>query len=195
MKARWSFQKNNPWTTWRISRSCFIFFRINMKIAIVWSHGTGKSSLLDAIPRPVENKIQEVARKIITEIWILPQDMEKRQKEIFQIKVYEEQREQEKHHVHFVSDRGVYDNLAYVSFVSEPLYKLLLADAKATHRWYDRVFYIPIEFPLVSDWVRFDNVSFQKEVDTRILEIMDLFKVEYRIITWSTENRVRQMGF
>ncbi len=163
-----------------------------MKIAIVWSHSTWKSSLLDASDLWLP-KIQEVARDVM---WIMgkkPQDMKRQELLEFQQMIYDVQIGKEDLNVSFISDRWVYDNLAYAKVVSEELFLNLFAYTAKYHKGYDHVFYLPIEFKLVDDWIRFTDTKFQKQIDKSIIQIMDTLWVEYTTTTWSIEERVSKI--
>jgi len=137
-------------------------------------------------------KLTEVARTVMEEMGKIPQEMNHAEKVFFQTKVYLAQIKAEKEAWEFVSDRWIYDNLAYASFVSEELFDNLMRDAEH-HEGYDKVVYIPIEFPLHADGVRFEDVEFQKQVDSKILEILEVLEIDYDTITWSREERVEKI--
>jgi len=164
-----------------------------MKTAIVGSHSTWKSTLLDAIETTTP-KLKEVAREVIQVFWKSPQEMTHQERVAFQSNVYSNQVLYEKELWEFISDRSIYDNLAYAYHTDKELYKALSAHAKNNHKWYDNVIYIPIEFWLENDWVRFTWDEFQKQVDDTIKMILKEFWVDYKTITWSVDERVQQVN-
>lgn len=121
-----------------------------------------------------------------------PQDMNQNELVAFQTDIYYSQNRAENSQINFIADRGIYDNLAYAYFVSEDLYKTLMTKAQ-THPWYDKVFYTPIEFPLEKDGVRFEDTRFQKQIDKKILEILDTFNIQYEELTGSIDERVQKV--
>lgn len=163
-----------------------------MKIAIVGSHWTWKSTLLEYQQTGLP-KIKEVARDIVRSLWKKPQDMSMKELIDFQTQIYEEQIKQENMHKSFISDRWIYDNLAYAKNVAEPLYDLLSKRAKEHHKWYDYVFYTPIEFELEDDNVRFTDLDFQRHIDESILSILDVFNVDYYNLSGSVDERLETM--
>jgi hypothetical protein len=54
--------------------------------------------------------------------------------EDFQLSIYYKQNEQERDMKDFVADRGIYDNLAYVYFVSKRIYEVLLFRTQQIHQ-------------------------------------------------------------
>ena len=158
-----------------------------MKIGICWSHWTGKSTLFNLIDYP--NKINETARDTI-EILGNPQSMDNDELYAFQKIVLIKQIIKEKEYEKFISDRTVYDILAY----SRKLHNYhSLYDKIKNHQWYDIVFYIPIEFPMEQDWVRFENPKYQKVVDKRVKKLMKDNNIKYITITWTAEERAGQI--
>lgn len=158
-----------------------------MKSVIIGAHGVWKTTLLQAIE--YENKITEIARDLIESIGVAPQNMTKPQQIQFQKNIYREQRKAERELDSFISDRSVYDNLAYAQVLCEDLSQQILESILNTHDWYDNVFYVPIEFELKSDWVRFEEQDFQKTIDETILHIVKLLNIPIIEVKWSLAQR------
>lgn len=156
-----------------------------MKIAISGSHWVGKTTLLENLELENHTKITEIARDLI-DILGNPKNMEPIDKSNFQHNVFMQQLLQEKKAVDFISDRSVYDIIAY----SEWLYCYdFLEKMVNLKKRYDAVFYIPIEFYLENDWVRFEWKEFQKEIDKRIVDLLETFNPDYYTLTWTVEER------
>ena len=58
---------------------------------------------------------------------------------------------------------------------------------------YTHVFYLPIEFPIVPDGLRPLDPDFQKEIDERMVKLLDLHDVKYESLTGSVEERIEQL--
>lgn len=165
-----------------------------MKIALVWAHGTGKTTVLNEMVKmwfDQEKTITEVARKVFATLWKTPDNMNTEELIDAQKMIYAMQLIEESERNEFVSDRGIYDNVAYMSFVSDYYYKRLMSAVKNLHSWYDHTYKTNIEFPLVNDGVRFTNVAFQKAVDERIFDILEFLQVPYTILSGTPKERAK----
>lgn len=163
-----------------------------MRIAISWSHGTGKTTLLDKYDTPLP-KITEMSRDLINFLGQKPQDMSKQEKIQFQERLFDIQKIEEEAYKNFMSDRSVYDVLAYTYYACTETYKKMLVDVIDTHPWYDHVFYTPIEFELQDDGVRYTDLEFQKVIDEKIVQIMQFVGVEYKTLTGGVDERLQTM--
>jgi len=175
------------------SLSCsftYYYFSVMTKLAIVWSHGTWKSTLLKELSLSFSGRIiPEVARDIMWEYWKIPQEMTQNERYNFQRDIYSRQFATEQLYGNFISDRGVYDNLAYAFHTDKHLFNILRDHAKKNHKWYDRTVYIPIEFWLENDGIRFTSDAFQIQIDETIKEIMKDFSVDRLECRWSVLER------
>lgn len=161
-----------------------------MKLAIVWSHGTWKSTLLDQLtPYFSWRIITEIARDIMAEYGKIPQDMTPNERYNFQRDIYNRQFATEELYKNFMSDRGVYDNLAYAFHTDKHLFNILRDHAIKNHKWYDHTIYIPIEFGIEDDGVRFTSDVFQMQIDETIQDILCEFWVDALEVRWSIIER------
>jgi nicotinamide riboside kinase len=97
----------------------------------------------------------------------------------------------------FISDRTVIDVLAYATTMCRPSMTARLKDMAEMHlkdNPYDLVFYIPIEFPLEKDGVRFEDDSYQKIIDLQILKYLKRYKIPYITLTGTLEERLKQIA-
>ena len=58
---------------------------------------------------------------------------------------------------------------------------------------YTHVFYLPIEFPIVPDGLRPLDPDFQKEIDERMVRLLDLHDVKHEPLTGSVEERIERL--
>ena len=159
-----------------------------MKIWITWAHSVWKSTLLEKLEW---NKIREIARDLIKKLWVLPQDMNKEQLNNFQRDLIHKQiKEETLRWDSFIWDRTLIDILAYSKWLD--IYNNLLDTVKSylSEYPYDIIFYIPIEFPLEKDWVRFEDENYQKEIDNNIISILKELNIEYITVSWTVEDRL-----
>lgn len=99
----------------------------------------------------------------------------------------------------FISVSSIIRQTAYAVNNKLPDYVLRLLFAlcqlEAQH-FADFVFYLPIEFPLVGDGVRAEDINYQKTIDKEIQELLNIFYMfypTYCVIKGSVEERVKQI--
>ena len=168
----------------------------DLRIALIGSHGTGKTSIVEELVRITRLPIiEEIARNY---------DMNT--SNIYEYKHYQKQLllEQIKTETSlilskgsFISDRSSIDNMAYF------LLKCKLNATKQELVWYSQIaihnslryshlFYVPIEIPLpTDDEFRFEDEMFQKNIDREINEIISRFGVGVITIRGSLKERVK----
>lgn len=173
-----------------------------MNIVIVWSHWVWKSTVLDSLETDLR-KIPEIAREVIEEWNLRPQDMTYQQRVDFE---WEMMIRQDKFEIEwdFITDRSYFDILAYSkTFMTIEDYNKLESNIKERIKekeyrlwakwWYHYMFYIPVEFPLEDDGVRFNDNWYQNEVDDILREILNDFGIEYIEISWTNDERVAKL--
>jgi len=55
---------------------------------------------------------------------------------------------------------------------------------------YDLVFYIPIEFPIEKDGLRFEDEHYQEIIDLQILKLLKRYKIPYITVSGTIEERL-----
>ncbi len=134
-----------------------------MKIAIIGTHSTGKTTLLNELKKHFKDLpfITEVARNFPRDITDNPIKEMERQLSIFEAQLTQEVLFENG----FISDRSTIDNAAYMSLALRKYNKYLpfrnyivtvnnIGVAINHGDYYDYLFYIPIEFPVVDDGFR-----------------------------------------
>jgi len=164
-----------------------------LKVALTGSHGTGKTTILNNIEHP--NKIQEIARKELIKN-VKPHDMTPKERLIFQCDYWELQKKTEDSKKDFLSDRSLLDILAYDLDIMKrkDVYAML---PRLVGR-YDVLCYIPIEFPLIVDNVRFHDISYQHDIDYKIRNLLESLKkldkcLEVKTLKGTVEQRVTKL--
>lgn len=161
-----------------------------MRVAIVGSHSTGKTTLLRLLAERLEiSTLSEVAREMIAESDKLPHHMTAEERGEFQMGILREQIRRELAGESFLSDRSVFDAVAYG--FDTPSYGDLhsAAEAHAAPRPYDRIFFLPIEFPLEGDAIRSQDEDYRLAVE-ELLAVLERTKTPYVRITGSPEARL-----
>jgi hypothetical protein len=92
----------------------------------------------------------------------------------------------------FIADRSVFDAVAYA--FDTPHYDVLRIRAE-THALafpYDRVFFLPIEFPLKGDGIRNEDEAYRETVDRELRKLLDRAEISYETVRGSPEKRLRK---
>lgn len=169
------------------------------RIAIVGSFSTGKTTLAEAVADPLELPLlPEVAREIVTLGFKLDKDSTPETETLIFLKQFYN----EMIHPDFVGDRSLVDVMAYAGWVldNQPWRKEMALWEECVkiaqyhlRSQYTHVFYLPIEFPIVPDGLRPVDPDFQKEIDDRVLRVMEVHDVKHQRVTGSVEDRVEQL--
>lgn len=161
-----------------------------MKIALTGTHGVGKTTLAKMLVEKLNLPyIHEGARSVIEMLNTYSLDyreFDDRQRSLFQKCVVNLQLIVENSFEQgFVSDRSLFDCQAYSNFdIKVPN----IADR------YDLIVYLPIEFELEKDGVRFTDPVFQKEIDTKILKsIQNIDQNKLIKVTGNVQERLEQV--
>jgi deoxyadenosine/deoxycytidine kinase len=166
------------------------------RVAIVGSFSTGKTTLAEtAAPKLGLPLLPEVAREVVELGFKLDKDATVETETLIFLRQYYN----EMVHPEFMGDRSLLDVMAYASWVLDnqerrkefALWDTCLDIAKHHLRsQYTDVFYLPIEFGIVLDGLRPDDPAFQKDIDQRILHLLDIYDVKYETLTGSVEERL-----
>jgi|694.fasta_scaffold42522_9 nicotinamide riboside kinase len=161
-----------------------------MKIALTGTHGVGKTTLAKMLVERLNLPyIHEGARSVIEMLNTYSldyRDFGDEQRSLFQKCVVNLQLIVENSFEQgFVSDRSLFDCQAYSNFDIEV--------ANIADR-YDLIVYLPIEFELEKDGVRFTDPVFQKEIDTKILKSIENIDPNKLIkVTGNVRERLEQV--
>ncbi len=181
-----------------------------MKLALSGAHGTGKTTLLNAVydSLKADQKIaicREVPRVIgevvgDKEYFRRGKNTELRQCAIFLFQVMEDvfAAESRSDISLTLTDRTMVDHLAYTEilfpeFGGTSEYQVI---SNAVQRWlstYDKVIKVPIEFQVEDDGIREADVDFQKAIDEKIDELYVTFGVNPSTVTGSVSDRTAQV--
>lgn len=160
-----------------------------MKIAFTGAHGTGKSTLVKQLRQHPEFIGYKVFDGIGRYIHVKKKKWsDKRKQRYFNwyyiIRHYLTRK--------FIASRGLFDTYAYSRLTVNPWYHWWLFNWGFKHIYYDYVFYLPVEFPLEADGVRYGE-ELQESVDEEIELILDFYHIPYHIITGTVEERYEQV--
>ena len=168
------------------------------RIIITGAHGTGKTTLMNALAQDGTRTITQIDRKVVAENgWDHSENTTTEcQKAIF--KAIKKELSSKRN---YISDRGLSCVAAYTfnKALTEDIPKKVAdkqyLDMEKFHK--DNpdilVVYVPIEFPVVTDGVRSDDPEFQEQIDFLIKNILDTAKIPYVTVSGSVEERVAQV--
>jgi len=148
-----------------------------MKIACVGSHGTGKTAIVENINLSSNYKklIKQARKNIINDK--PPHLMSILERKEFQSKYWQLQLKNESLYPNFISDRSLFDILAYNLDVESD--KAIIPLIPKLINRYDLLMYFPIEFDISFDSfdkIRNVNKEYQIEIDNRIVNFLNIFK-------------------
>lgn len=162
-----------------------------MKVVFCGAHGVGKSTLTNALSEklwlPVLHDIVVDAHKLgFTINENTPMDT--------QMWLTGKQLEQEKIHKAFIWDKCIFDYYVYAEALNmdSEMTNVIKKIALQTHN-YDHIFFIKPEFPIVDDGLRSTNIEFQNAVHTVYENFLQEHKISYTCLTWTQEERIKQM--
>lgn len=166
-----------------------------MRIAIIGAQCTGKSTLLDKVKEsgilsPGYIFCEEVVRKLVKEKQILINkegDFES-QKAIFYAHL-----DNARENIDMVTDRSCIDAWVYTLYNREQFNVAELNELNFlfvhTLAFYDKIFYLPVEFELESDGFRSLDKEFQAAIDEKFRYILNMYNIQYNRLSGSIENR------
>jgi nicotinamide riboside kinase len=162
-----------------------------MRIAVVGSHGTGKTSVAKGMAEKLGfNFIRDVARDAFkmgfpinentpceTQFWILSKQLEL------------ERTTPES----WVMDKSLYDNIVYGEFVLKDQEALgVIRRIIEKNARYDLIIYVPIEFSIPDDGIRSVDENFQKTIDAKLIEYFRTHKISYVTVKGSISTRINK---
>ncbi|TMK17495.1 MAG: ATP-binding protein [Actinobacteria bacterium] len=169
------------------------------RIAIVGSFSTGKTTLAEALSEPLGLPLlPEAAREVAALGFKLDKDATPEVETLIFLKHFYN----EMIHPDFIADRSLVDVLAYAGWVldnQERRKETALFDECrkiAEYRLrsqYSHVFYLPIEFPIVLDDLRPNDPEFQKDIDRRIVNLLESNDVAYETLTGDVPTRIKAL--
>lgn len=168
------------------------------RIIFTGAHGTGKTTILNHFKREGYKVITEVVRSLhsSTGIPINEEGTSESQKTIFN--TYHDLLTSKES---YISDRGLVDVMAYTGYarergkVDQETY-IDLMQKFISFLWANKdikYVYFPIEFGVEDDGVRSIDREFQRDIDERIVGIMDDLEIPYMVVHGTPEERIEQV--
>ena len=167
------------------------------KIVIIGSHGVGKTTLITKLKilYPNLNFIDEVARDLQLKIGKSTRDMNDQEKSKFQLEAMQTQIDQEKKYQDYLSDHCAISYLPYS--IGLPVYDELKDMIRGQYLPILKqltIIYLPIEFELENDGLRFSTDEYQQFIDENLIDLMHKYRLKYITTKGSVEERLRQIA-
>jgi deoxyadenosine/deoxycytidine kinase len=171
-----------------------------MKIAISGSHCTGKSTLVDtlAVKGVFPNSvlfITEIVRGLVVGGVKVNQFNDHKS----QMTILEAHHKNILNYKDFITDRCSLDAFVYstwnylnggCSYREWKEYEEIFLDCINS---YDYIFYLPIEFPIVSDGFRDTDVEYQKQIHELFIRLSKMYAINLITLRGSVEERIETM--
>ena len=167
------------------------------RIAIVGSFSTGKTTLAEALAEPLGLPLlPEAAREVAALGFKLDKDATPEVETLIFLKHFYN----EMIHPDFIADRSLIDVMAYAGWVLDHQDRrketALFDECRQIAEYrlrsqYTHVFYLPIEFPIVLDDLRPNDPEFQKDIDRRIVGLLEANDVAYETLTGDVPTRIK----
>jgi nicotinamide riboside kinase len=166
------------------------------KIVIIGSHGVGKTTLIQRLKSmyPNCNFIDEVARDLQIRLGKSTRDMNTDEKSQFQLEAMQLQINQEKSFESYISDHCAISYLPYSTDL--PVYgelKKMIRDSYLANLKQLTIIYIPIEFGLENDGLRFTDNEYQQYIDETLVDLLHKYNLKFITITGTVKERLKQI--
>lgn len=179
------------------------------KVAIIGSHGTGKTTLVRAVRDALEAEgkrvdvVPEASRHLIESVgdpaWLQRQHNDLPRQLLILIAQYALEEEHVGGHADVVvCDRSMLDHVAYTRVLYEdevpPAYWAKLGEFVERHMaFYDHLVYLPCEFPLAQDGVREPDEGYRQAVADRLRGLLDASDRHYDVVSGPVDDRVTRV--
>jgi nicotinamide riboside kinase len=165
-----------------------------MKICITGSQGVGKTTLAQQINKefPEFQVLPEAARLAVEAGYSLDLDATME----LEMWLILKQIELEKATGDWVADRCFIDLVAYISYLfrhQDALIEVAQRIIGDRLKGYDLVLYLPVEFEIKADGVRFVDKKFQSDVDKIVEWLLHRYDIRFHRITGNPKERLTQV--
>lgn len=163
-----------------------------MKIVIAGAHGVGKTTIANILAKEFSLPIiPDVAIEAFSKGFPINENTPAET----QFWMFARQLELERNlGDKWIADKCLMDYSIYadVLFKDERV-KQLLSEMVKRNVNYNFVFYLPIEFPIEDNGIRSIDPVFQKNVDSRYLQVLNDWGINYHTISGSIEERLKKI--
>lgn len=164
-------------------------------VALIGSHGVGKSTLLNAMKKVVGNEYYitdgfgRPLKEIKDELNLTPREIQ-----IIMNTITKHRWENDVVSDKLVCTRSIVDEWVYAKlFGLDDMLEDRIEIFKNSNYTKTKWFYIPIEFPLEEDGVRYAGTKLQKECDELMREWIKMFNLDVITLTGTIEQRLQTL--
>ncbi len=161
-----------------------------MRIAIVGSHGVGKTTLSTKLSEYFGfPRIPDIVRQASEKKFFINEETPPES----QMWILSKQIELERNTpIPWVADKALYDNVVYGNVIlRDQKVKDVIRDIVIKEARYDMLLYVPIEFDIQDDGLRSLDVRFQKSIDNAYLRFLSEHRLFFHIIRGTVDQRLQ----
>lgn len=162
-----------------------------MRIAIVGSHGVGKTTLSIKLSNHFGfARIPDIVREAHEKKFVINEETPPES----QFWILSKQIELERNTPQpWIADKTLFDNIIYGNVIlKDQKVKEVIADIVIKEARYDVMLYIPIEFAIADDGLRSLNSEFQAMIDSSYVEFLDQNNFQYHAVRGTVEERFQR---
>ena len=162
-----------------------------MRIAIIGSHGVGKTTLSVKISNYFGfARIPDIVREAHEKKFVINEETPPES----QFWILSKQIELERNTPEsWIADKTLFDNIIYGNVIlKDQKVKDVISDIVIKEARYDAMLYLPIEFAIADDGLRSLNNEFQAQIDRSYIEFLNQNNFSYYTVRGTIEERFQQ---
>lgn len=156
-----------------------------MKVWIVWTFSSGKTTLAKQFPK----HLIDVEREVLSSYPPL-QSMTQKQLDKFQKDILLEQAHKEMTGQYDITDNPLYTSLAYIRMWCSNAMIERATTFIEQYAKYNKI-YLATALDIENDWVRHTDKEFQMKIQNEIINVLKDFDKEFVVLPISLEERVK----
>ena len=162
-----------------------------MRIAIIGSHGVGKTTLSVKLSNHFGfARIPDIVREAHEKKFVINEETPPESQFWILSKMIELERNTPES---WIADKTLFDNIIYGNVIlKDQKVKDVISDIVIKEARYDAMLYLPIEFAIADDGLRSLNSEFQAQIDRSYIEFLNQNNFSYCTVRGTIEERFQQ---